>query len=303
MVMRSLFLLSLLELIPLFLIQTRPQDSGDDSSRSYGTFTSASSMAVDPAGMIYVLDAGENKVIKLSETGRQLGVAGGYGWGDQTFDHPYDLCAQNGLDVYIADYGNHRIQRYDRNLNFVSSFGSSSAETGDKIFGYPKSVAVSNSGSLFFIDGENKEIVKLTIANEIERTFGGFGYGNGKLVNPIRIRIDARDRVYVLDGKVIVVFDVYGNYLRTIGDGIFREPSVFAISLSTLYVLDSCSILSIDEKGNVLDRSVIDDQIGGSEPCSVRDIAVSHDALYLLTDHTVMISRKFFKTNESREDR
>ncbi len=280
-----------------------PGQPGTDTSDStpFGSFASANAVAVDPLGFVYVLDAGTNKVIKFSPEGRKLSEVGGYGWGDQTFDHPYDICAQNGLDVYVADYGNHRIQRFDRNLSFVSSFASSSPGADERIFGYPKSVAISNSGSLFFIDGENREIVKLTTANQIERSFGGFGSGKGKLQNPARIRIDPGDHVFVLDGDVIRVFDIYGNYLTTLGEGYFRSPSVFAVRDSKLYILDSCSVVTLDESGNVLGSAPVTPGISGPDSCTLRDIAVAGDALFLLTEHRLIVEQHFFDNHDSGE--
>ena len=276
--------------------------NGDTSENTpFGSFASANSIAVDPLGFVYVLDEGTNKIIKFSADGRKLAEAGGYGWGDQMFDHPYDMCAQNGLDVYVADYGNHRIQRFDRNLNFVSSFGSSSPRSDERTFGYPRSVAISNSGSLFFIDGENKEIVKLTTANEIERSFGGFGSGKGRLQNPTRIRIDPDDHVYVLDGNVILVFDIYGNYLTTLGEGFFRSPAIFTVHDSKLYILDSCSIVTLDKSGNVFGSAPVTPDMTRTESCTLRDIAVAGGALFLLTEHHLFVEQHFFDNHDSGE--
>ena len=292
-------LLGLAGSLPGRSLPAAPPDSGQPGTKTFGSFISANSLAIDPLGFIYILDAGVNKIVKLSPDGAKLAEVGGYGWGDQTFDHPYDICAQNGLDVYVADYGNHRIQRFDRNLIFVSSFGSPQGD--ERIFGYPRSVAISNSGSLFFIDGENRDIVKLTTANEIERSFGGFGSGKGKLANPSRIRIDPGDHVYVLDGNAIIVFDIYGNYLRTIGEGVLRNPSVFTVRDSKLYVLDSSTVVALDETGSVIDSTPLAPELFPGGSSALRDIAVTGNALFLLNDHNLIINRHFFQNHDSGE--
>jgi DNA-binding beta-propeller fold protein YncE len=302
-VIRAFILLSLMGILSCGSVSLRAQDSSNVQGEAYGSFNSANSLAVDPLGNIYVLDVGVNKIIKLSPTGKQLAELGGYGWADQTFDHPYDVCAQNGLDIYVADYGNHRIQRFDRNLNFVSSFGATTPASEERIFGYPKSVAFSNSGSLFFVDGENKAVIKLTTANEIERSFGDFGSGKGKLEDPTRIRIDALDHVYVLDGKRIVVFDVYGNYIRTIGEGMFQNPSGMNVDQSMLYVLDSCTLFAINENGEIRGTTALAPQLPTGGSCPIRDLALSHDTLYILTEHALLLQRHPFESGNSRENR
>src|SRR5881394_4402970 len=97
------------------------QAARSDSAGSVAPTVNATAFAIDPQGNRYVLDAVQNVVVKLNPTGVAVRSVGGYGWSDLTFDQPSDISVPNGLDVYIADYGNHRIVRYDHSLNFVST--------------------------------------------------------------------------------------------------------------------------------------------------------------------------------------
>lgn len=254
-------------------------------------FRKAVALAVDPAGTLYVLDAGSDELLKISGNGAIAARTGGYGWSPQTFDAPSDLSAPNGLDVYVADYGNHRIQRFDRNLNFVSSFDAVPPEVGDRRFGYPKSVAVSDAGALFIVDGENRQILKLTSANDVERTFGGIGSGGGRLENPSRIRIDRTEQVYVQDGSSLIVYDVYGNYLRSMGDGLFKDLRTFTVVGGTLFVLDSATVRAFDENGSPRGGFSMPPAGPSVDPSMLRDFAIEGDTLYLLTDTTLIIQR------------
>ncbi len=49
---------------------------GEDSVETIGTFTRAVALAGEPDGNIYVVDAGEHSVIKISPDGKVLG----FGW-------------------------------------------------------------------------------------------------------------------------------------------------------------------------------------------------------------------------------
>ena len=42
--------------------------------------------------------------------------------------------------MYVADYGNNRIQKFDSNGNFITKWGSKG--TGDGQFDYPTGIAV-----------------------------------------------------------------------------------------------------------------------------------------------------------------
>ena len=76
----------------------------------FGDFTEATSFAINPAGFIYVTDAGENELIKLDTLGNVLIKRGGYGWTNATFDNPVHVFAQT-LRIAVSDKNNHRITR------------------------------------------------------------------------------------------------------------------------------------------------------------------------------------------------
>lgn len=246
-----------------------------------GLFRDAGCMTVDPAGVVYVVDAATSQCLKLSESGEVTAQCGGYGWSDQSFDHPSDITAPNGLDVYVADYGNHRIQRYDRNLNFISSFSATDAD-GRRIFGYPRGVACSDDGALFIIDGENQRIVKVTSGNTVDRIFGDATSGPGRLKNPARIRVDSRKRVYVLDEGKIVVYDAFGVWLRTVPVAPSAGP--IAVEGDSLYFLDGCRLNTI---GGGTARTVA--QLPATDTtCSYRDFTIGGRRLYLLTPTQIL---------------
>ncbi|MBI3193545.1 MAG: NHL repeat-containing protein [Ignavibacteriae bacterium] len=207
------------------------------------TFQEAVALTIDPSGNIYVLDRGTSEVYKFSSQGNLLQKIGGHGWSVESFDKPSDVFTSNGLDIYVADYGNHRVQRFDRNLNYISSLSLRDEENQTKRFGYPKSIAVDRFGALYIVDGENIRIIKLK-GDEVERTFGGIDAGKGRLQNPQKIRITSDDKVYVLDGNSIVVFDIFGNYVQSYPERMFAHHQAIGLSDENLVVVDSCRFKS-----------------------------------------------------------
>ena len=254
-------------------------------------FQRARALSIDPHGNVYVVDGGASRIVKLSPEAELLETAGGYGWTDQAFDQPADIVAPNGLDVYVADYGNHRIQRLDRNLNFVSSFSRRDDETAVVQFGYPRGVAQDRFGAIFITDGENKRIVKLNPSGAVELVFGDLAAGEGRLESPSRVRVSSDDRVYVQDLNRIVMFDIFGNYLGTLGNNLFRRLRCFAVEEKTVYVLDSCTVDAFREggKGDHL-RGVLPPGTS-QDPCDAVDIGVKGDRIYVLTEHRVSIGK------------
>jgi len=260
------------------------QAGRNDSAAGVVSFANATAFTVDPRGNRYVLDAIQNIVVKFNPSGAPVRSVGGYGWSDLTFDQPRDINAPNGLDVYIADYGNHRIVRYDHNLNFVSIIPPGSAPEGNDFpFRYPRSVAVSRLGALYIIDGDNARIVKYSNENTIDQSFGNTGIGDARLRAPVRVRVTADDRLYVQDGTVLKVFDAFGSFVVALGEGLFRPPMTFTISQSNVYIADSSRIYIMDGVRPIDTLITIGQSLYTGGRDSLMDIAVFRDTLYALT--------------------
>lgn len=271
----------------LFVASSRGQDS------QFGAFRSAVALAVSASGECIVIDGGTSELLRFSRDGKLLNRIGGYGWSETEFDHPADVICPNALDVYVADYGNHRIQRYDRYLNFVSSLFLRDNDNPDQRFGYPKGVGMSRIGALFITDGENTRMVKIGTSNSVERVFGGVDAGPGRLVNPSRIRVSGSDLVYVQDNGRIAVFDIFGNYITSISGARGRDLRTFTVGGDELYLLDSCSIRVLDRDGK--ERTQIELMaLLDVDECPPVDIAVEGERLYILARTRVVVHRLKF---------
>ncbi len=174
-----------------------------------GSFTSAISFSVNPQGFIFVSDNSTNELIKLDTLGNVLKTIGGYGWDRSSFDNPVDIFATT-LNVYVSDKNNHRIQIFDKDLNFLSQF--SNYQSG-KIFSfsYPTCAAVSDQGDLFILDSDNKRILKFNLRGEFQLTIGGYEAGTFALSNPMKFAITGNANIYVLDSSTLFLFDQFGN--------------------------------------------------------------------------------------------
>lgn len=183
-----------------------------------GKFNRASSFYITANGLIYVTDAGRDEVYLIDTLGNVLKTFGGYGWNDNSLDDPRDVFA-DPLTVYVADKNNHRIKRFDKNLNYISSLFTRDSDNSGESFGYPLSCATSNQGDLYVLDSENKRIIMFDIYGNYKQNFGGFDSGNFILNDPLQLAISSNNNVYVIDGEQIVVFDQYGNGVQKIDCG------------------------------------------------------------------------------------
>ncbi|MER3525311.1 MAG: hypothetical protein C4326_15025 [Ignavibacteria bacterium] len=212
------------------------------SGRMYG----GTRLDVDINGVLTVVDGERNVVRQYSRDLVLLKEIGGSGWSNDQFDKPAGVWARNGIDIFVADYGNHRIQRFDRQLTFISSLLTRDCENPDERFGYPTDVALSRLGDLFICDTENSRVVKVSGLSKVERTFGGFGAGKGRLQKPNQLDIGPNDNVYVQDGRRIVVFDNFGNYVQAI-EGLFEQDPLVYADEKGLVALDGKRFYMFDE--------------------------------------------------------
>jgi NHL repeat len=252
----------------------------------------ASGISVGPDGNIYIIERGGNKVIRCSNSGGSYKIDAEYSWKDAADNYPRDIVSVNGLDVYIADYNNHRILRFDRDLNLVSAFPSDEQiSVAERPFGYPISLGVDRFGSIYVLDGENKRIVKIGKSNEVERTFGGYGAGAGRVKSPSKIRVSSSDLVFVQDENCIVVFDIFGNYIRTIGTALFTKLTTFASDRDMIYALDGCRVFIIGKEGVPKDTILVRQAIPGYECTEIVGMDAKQGGLYLLNEHSLFIPR------------
>ncbi len=175
-----------------------------------GDFTSATAFSINSAGFIFVTDDGDNSLIKLDTLGNLIKEIGGYGWGESAFDTPSDVFA-TALNVLVCDKKNHRVQSFDKDLNFISELYTRESNDLQERFGYPLSCALSSMGDLFILDSENSRILKFDLFGSFIQNFGGFDAGIFSLRKPKKIALSANDFVLVLDDSSVIAFDLFGN--------------------------------------------------------------------------------------------
>jgi hypothetical protein len=199
-------------LMLLYLWGKNPEDTSVN-------FMNAVSMTNDGKGNIYVLDNEANEVIKLSNNLALIKKIGRKGWNNGEFDSPTYIDGSSGLDIFVCDGKNFRIQRFDLNLSYVASLITNTETFDENLkFNNPYSCVIINSRDLYVIDGDNFRIVKYQDGTKPILSFAGFQDVKGSLSSPGKIQKDASNSIYVLD-KVknsLLQYDVFGNFMKSI---------------------------------------------------------------------------------------
>ncbi|MEL6820521.1 MAG: NHL repeat-containing protein [Calditrichota bacterium] len=184
---------------------------------------SSSAIASDIQGLIYIVDRGRHQLLQFHPDSMAIFSVGGFGQSLEEFDDPRDLSVTT-LDVFVADYNNSRISRFDRELNALSELRSIQDPPFD--FDRALSVAVSSQLDLFILEDGSKKIIKFDRFSSPTVTFGGIFETYGQLLDPQQIELDGKSRLFVSDPAqgAIVVFDYLGNYVRNLEHPDLTQP-------------------------------------------------------------------------------
>ena len=276
-------------LLTSFLVVFAPAPGPAQDGSSVLLPAQGTTIDVDVTGRLYILDADANTLVVLDREGRAAARIGGAGWEASRFDKPSGLWARNGLDIVVADYGNHRVQRFDKTLSFVSQLATRESDRAVERFGYPTDVALSRFGDLYVCDGENVRIVKFGPQSVYERAFGGLDAGPGRLRAPVQIEPGPRDRVYVLDEGRVLIYDPFGNYLGRLGEAMLRTPSaLFADDAGTVVVDGDSTLIFNDE--DVFAGAVLSSRLAGLTTNPIMSIVAGPGRMYALTREGVWVT-------------
>ena len=192
-----------------------------DGSGSAATFSAPVGIAVDSAGNLYVADAFNATIRKITPAGvvsTMAGLAASRGDADGSgaaarFNYPSGVAVDAGGNVYVADTYNDTIRQISvagAVTTVAGSAGISGATdlTGQSaLFNQPCGVAVDGSGNVFVADTGNGTIRRIAPGGAV-RTVAGIagiaGWGDGAagsaLFNqPRGVVVDASGNVFVAD--------------------------------------------------------------------------------------------------------
>lgn len=281
-----------LALTGLFLASVSPFETFNDSlfreESSFGSFEKATRLEVTPQKWIYVLDEGSNTVKVFKDWKRESLEIGGYGWTPGAFDRPTGI-AGDGLNIYVSDNGNHRIQRFDRNLSYLSSLVTRDTTEAGARFGYPAGVAISKSGDLFILDAENLRVVRFAQDSRYLQTFGGLDAERGKLVLPSKIVISNDDRIYVSEPNRIIEFDYFGNLVRIFGNEVLSGVRSCEATENVVIAVTRDTLFWFSKEGILTSRTPIRSLISTEPISDLQDVLLVQNLMYMLDAKRIFV--------------
>lgn len=158
-------------------------------------------LAVDPAGNIYVPDAGNSRIRIFDATGKNLGAIGSPGEGPGEFDYPSDIEIDETGSLYVADTGNSRIQKLTpQGIHLLSIGGETEGESGPgQDLDEPQGITVDRDKFIYVADSNNNRIVVFDAEGRFKFNFGRNGIAHGEFDGPSDVRVAPDGTIYVAD--------------------------------------------------------------------------------------------------------
>jgi sugar lactone lactonase YvrE len=113
------------------------------------------------------------------------------------FSKPAGVAVDAEGNLYVADTWNNRIQIFDADGSFVSTFGK--AGDGPGYFSRPKGVAIDGDGHIWVADGMQDRVQVFDKEGQLLIAFGGHGLLPGQFQGLVGIAIDKRNRVFTTE--------------------------------------------------------------------------------------------------------
>ena len=193
--------------------------SSVDGTGADARFEDPYALAVDGSGNIFVADATDHSIRKITLervattfAGRGGSFGSADGTGDEArFKGPLGIAADGAGNVYVADTGNYTIRKISPS-GVVTTLAGSAGQPGGADgngttarFSNPYGVAVDTSGNLYVVESSGV-VRKITSAGVVSTLAGGGGSGfvdgsgsAAKFSQPFDITIDGAGNVYVSD--------------------------------------------------------------------------------------------------------
>lgn len=161
-----------------------------------------------------------------------------------------DAATDPNGNIYVADYRDDAIHKYDRTGTYLLSWGGTGADTCHQIPG-PYGVDVDDQSRVYVAASDSNRVKSFTAAGACLSSYGTSGTGEFQVSQVRRVAVSEgpTPQIYSADlwGIKVLVYNVDGSVARRIGSwpkpspGGFNEVHDVAVSATYVYAPDTCN--------------------------------------------------------------
>lgn len=270
---------------------------------------SPSDVAIDASGALYIADRNNERIRKVTATGRLATVAGNGNTGSggdgaaatrAELNSPVGIAISPSGVLYIAEYGNHKIRRVDTSDDISTLAGTGTAGySGDggpassARLRLPADIAVGTAGQVYIADGGNHRIRVVSASGTIS-TVAGTGVagtsGNGgpaalaQINSPVGVTVDSGGNLLISEyGGHVIRRVTAGGIISTVGgtgvagfSGDGGSASLAQLNAPARVALDGAGNLYIADSNNHRLRMI--EALGRPDPPDVTGVSPASPA-------------------------
>jgi len=258
----------------------------DGGIATQAALLSPSAVAADLAGNLYIADAGNSRLRRVSSTGLITTLIDGFGWGAGGFEPfgvsppvavPNSLAVDAAGNLLLADTRFHAVRRVSPSGSITtvagagpSGYGGDGGPAAAALLSAPNGVALDPAQNLYIADQGNSRVRRVGAGGSIATVAGNgtFAFGgdnlpavSAQLNRPSAVAADAAGNVYIADSLNHRIRRVSpSGVIRTIagveGPGLGGDGGP-----ATLARLHFPSALAVDLAGNVYVADLLNHRI------------------------------------------
>jgi hypothetical protein len=203
-------------------------DSLGSQGTGDGQFTTIWDMCFDREGNLYVVSHEKNtgnnpRIQKFDSSYNFIFGFGEKGNGNAQFMEPCGIAVDDSFNIYVADWGNSRIQKFDLNGVFINAFSGNEVDTSK--LDEPMALCIHNN-ELYVADYkliEDYSTVKKFDSNgNFILKWGKKGDGDGEFCRVISIMVTRNSEIVTLEDNRIQFFTTSGVFTSKIDISIYQ---------------------------------------------------------------------------------
>ena len=199
-------------------------------------------VAFNSYGEMYVTETSHGQVAVFDSSGKRFSTIGSQGDRPGQFQSPYYIAIDCNNNIYVTS--RHKLQKFNRNGEFIKSVGDGSEGSKPGEFDIPQGVKV-HDNRVYVCDFHNNRIQVFDLELLFITSFSTKGSGQGQRNSLSDLAFDSQGNIYVCEysNNRVQVLDPNGCYLRQIGDksgpGKLNRPEGIHIANDCVYILET----------------------------------------------------------------